>query len=217
MRELAPPHRFERRQVDMASIFSNPGLLYNIGNLLAIFGTLTLFMLLSGSGRGVTADGFVAHFLGNWPAVLTTAASLIFWVSGMQYAKAWAKGFPPEAKSNNAGHALSTLGALTIGVALMGLARSEVSLALAIIATILHAGGKLASWRAPGADDYLKPMPLFSRVPYVTTLCLDMRSDVLSGAGLNDVVTGLALPMFLLMATMFWARADWLLLQKARV
>ena len=214
MRELASPLRFERRQVDIVTTYSNPGLLYNIGNLFAFFGTLTLFMLLSGSGRGVTADGFAAHFLGNWPAVLTTAASLVFWISGMQYAKAWAKGFPPEARSNNAGHALSTLGALTIGIALMGLARTEVSLALAIIATILHAGGKLASWRAPSRDDYFKPMPLYSRVPYVTTLCLDMRSDVLAGGALNDVVTGLSLPLFLLVATMFWARADWLLLQK---
>jgi hypothetical protein len=216
MRELASPLRFERRHVDVVTTFSNPGLLYNIGNLVAFFGALALFMLLSGSGRGATAEGFVAHFLGNWPAVLTTLASLVFWVSGVQYAKAWAKGFPPEAKSNNAGHALSTLGALTIGVALMGLARTEVSLALAIIATILHAGGKLASWRAPTRDDYFKPMPLYSRVPYVTTLCLDLRSDMLSSGAMNDVVTGLSLPSFLLVATMFWARADWLLLQKVR-
>jgi hypothetical protein len=214
MRELASPLRFERHHVESVATLSNPGLLYNIGNLIAFFGALALFMLLSGSGRGVTADGFVAHFLGNWPAVLTTLASLVFWVSGVQYANAWAKGFPPEAKSNNAGHALSTLGALTIGVALMGLARTEVSLALAIIATILHAGGKLASWSAPTRDDYFKPMPLYSRIPYVTTLCLDIRSDVLSDAALNDVVTGLSLPLFLLVATMFWARADWLLLQK---
>ncbi len=214
MRELASPLRFERRRVELKPTFSNPGLLYNIGNLIAFFGALALFMLLSGSGRGVTVDGFAAHFLGNWPAVLTTAASLIFWGSGVQYAKAWTHGFPPEAKSNKAGHALSTLGAFTIGFALMGLARSEVSLALAIIATILHAGGKLTSWRAPHCDDYFKPMPLYSRIPYVTTLCLDMRNDVLSGNAMTDVVTGVALPLFLLVATTFWARADWLLLQK---
>jgi hypothetical protein len=214
MRELASPQRFERRQVDFVSTLSNPGLLYNIGNLLAFFGALALFMLLAGSGRGVTVDGFMAHFLGNWPAVLTTAASLVFWTSGVNYAKAWRQGFPPEAKSNNRGHALSTFGAATIGVALMGLARTEVALALAIIATILHAGGKLSSWRAPTRDDYFKPMPLYSRVPYATTLCLDMRSDVLTSGALNDVVTGLALPLFLFVATMFWARADWLLLQK---
>jgi hypothetical protein len=213
MRETISPLQFEPRPVEVAPTFSNPGLLYNIGNLIALCGALALFILLSGSGRGVTADGFVAHFLGNWPAVLTTLASLVFWVSGAQYAKAWAKGYPPEAKSNSAGHALSTMGALTIGIALIGLARTEVALALAIIATILHAGGKLASWRAPTRDGYFKPMPLFSRVPYVTTLCLDMRNDLLSGAALHEVAIVLALPLFLLIATLFWARADWLLLQ----
>jgi hypothetical protein len=206
MRELASPLRYEQRHVEAVAIFSNPGLLYNIGNLIAFFGALALFMLLSGSGRGVTADGFV----------LTTAASLIFWVSGVQYAKAWAKGFPPVTKSNNAGHALSTLGALTIGIALMGLARTEVALALAIVATILHAGGKLASWRSPTCDDYFKPMPLYSRIPYVTTLCLDIRNDVLTGGPLHIVMPGLVLPLFLICATAFWARADWLLLQKAQ-
>jgi hypothetical protein len=215
MRELAPPLSFERPRVDIVTTLSNPGMLYNIGNLIAFFGALALFILLSGSGRGATANGFIAYFFGNWPAILTTAATLIFWISGLQYAKAWAKSFPPEAKANNAGHALSTFGALTIGMSLMGLARTEVALALAIIATILHAGGKLASWLAPTRDDYFKPMPLYSRIAYVTTLCLDMRSDVLSGVGLNDVITGLVLPVFLLFATTFWARADWLLLQKA--
>jgi hypothetical protein len=215
MRELASPLRLEDRAVNVTAALSNPGLLYNIGNSLAFFGTLALFVLLSGSGHGVTTEGLVAHFLGNWPAVLTTAASIIFWVSGMKYASAWARGFPPDARANAIGHALSTLGALMIGVALMGLARTEVALALAIIATILHAGGKLASWRSPNCDDYFKPMPLYSRVPYVTTLCLDMRSDVLAAGPWDALATGLVLPLFLLGATMFWARADWLLLQKA--
>ena len=213
MRELASPLRFEDRPETIKATLSNPGLLYNIGNACAVFGTLTLFVLLSRSGRGVTADGFVAHFLGNWPAVLTTTASLVFWVSGMKYASAWAKGFPPDAKANSLGHALSTLGALTIGVALMGLARSEVSLALAIIATILHAGGKLVSWRSPTCDDYFKPMPLYSRVPYLTTLCLDIRSDVITSQSWNLLPANFVLPLCLLAATLFWARADWLLLQ----
>lgn len=216
MLEAASRVKFESRHIGVAAILSNPGLLYNIGNVVAFFGTLILFLLLSSSQRGPTVDGLLSHFLGNWPAVFTTLASVVFWVSGLQYAKAWAKGFPPEAKANNTGHALSTLGALAIGIALMGLARSEVSLALAIIATILHTGGKLASWRTPNADDYFKPMPLYSRVPYITTLCLDMRYDVLSGAPLDVLVMGLTLPSFLLVATVFWARADFLLLPKAK-
>ena len=216
MRKLASPLQFEDRPETITTTLSNPGLLYNIGNACAVFGALAFFVLLSRSDSGVTAGGFVAHFLGKWPTLLTTTASLVFWVSGMKYASAWANGFPPNAKANSMGHALSTCGALTIGVALMGLARTEVALALAIIATILHTGGKLVSWRSPKADDYFKAMPLYSRVPYVTTLCLDIRSDVLTDGRLEVLVTGLILPLSLLVATMFWARADWLLLQRTK-
>ncbi len=216
MREFASPLQLAERPVIVTATLSNPGLLYNIGNCFAVIGAMALFALLSDSGNSVKAEGFVTHFLGHWPALLTTIASVIFWISGMNYAKAWDRGFPPEARANNIGHALSTVGALTIGVALMGLARTEATLALAIIATILHAGGKLASWRSPTCDDYFKPMPLYSRVPYVTTLCLDMRSDVLTGGSLMALAAGLVLPVFLLCATMFWARADWLLLQKTK-
>jgi hypothetical protein len=213
MVEHISPLHLEDHLDDAPAVFSNPGWLYNIGNLLALLGALLLFVLLAGSTLSFV--GLAAHFLGNWPAVLTTAASLIFWISGMYYAKAWAGGFPPHARSTAIGHGLSTLGALTIGVALMGLAHTEVSLALAIIATILHAGGKLASWRAPQSDTYFKAMPLYSRVPYFTTLCLDMRSDILAGAPLGATLIGLVLPLFLAMATLFWARADWILLQKS--
>ncbi len=192
---------------------SNPGVLYNVGNGLAIVGSLLLFVVLSRSHQDAS---LWQHFLGNWPAVATTCASVVFWMGGIQYAKAWNKGFPPEAKTNNAGHALSTLGALTIGIALIGLARTEVSLALAMIATIMHTGGKLASWYAPDADDCFKSMPLYSRVPYVTTLCLDMRFAVLDPTSTPAVAGILVLPIFLVLATVFWARADWLLLQKAK-
>lgn len=216
MRELVSPLRSENSADAIAATLSNPGQLYNIGNGLAFCGALVLFIWVSITGHSVTTDGFIAHFLGNWPALLTTTASVIFWISGMNYAKAWAHGFPPDAKANTYGHALSTLGAVIIGIALMGLARTEVSLALAIIATILHAGGKLASWQTPNADDYFKPMPLYSRVPYVTTLCLDMRSDFLMSTTWDGLLNSVVLPFFLLIATMFWAKADWLLLQKEK-
>jgi hypothetical protein len=204
---------FQTRSHFSWQFLSNPGVLYNCGNGLAIFGSALLFVFLANSHRDASMWG---HFLGSWPAVATTAASVIFWIGGMQYAKAWNKGFPPAAKANNAGHALSTLGALIIGIALIGLARSEVALALAIIATILHTGGKLVSWYAPEADDYFKPMPLYSRVPYVTTLFLDMRSDVMANTAIAAIPSVVVLPFFLVLATAFWARADWLLLQKAK-
>ncbi len=216
MSELVSPLRNSPSSPVANPINTNPGMLYNVGNLLALLGAVALVMLQGGVDAPLTGNRFVEHFLGNGPALLTTTATLVFWMSGIHYAKAWAHGFPPHASANALGHALSTFGALLVGLALMGLARTEVSLALAIIATILHTGGKLASWQAPQADDYFKPMPLYSRIPYVTTLCLDMRDIILSRHPIHEMTAGLALPLCLLAATLFWARADWLLLQKAK-
>ncbi len=192
----------------------NPGQLYNAGNALAIFGALLSCAVLAGIQKTSVAYGIGNFFFGSLPALLATLASTIFWVSGMKYAEAWKHGFPPQAKANAAGHALSTLGALLIGLALMAMARSEVALALAIVATILHVGGKWGSWTAPGNDAYFKPMPFYSRVPYVTSLCLDIRSDWLHSAAV-DGVPQILLPLGLIFAAAFWARADWCLLQKA--
>jgi hypothetical protein len=210
------PALLARHRADVRDALSNPGFLYNAGNLMTFVGSVILFVVVSGGSQGLTLNGFAAHFLGNWPAALTTLATIIFWTSGMKYAAAWSHGFPPDQRLNGAGHAISTLGALTIGVALIGLARTEVALALALIATILHAGGKMVSWLAPQDDCYFKPMPLYSRIPYVTTLCLDMRSDLLTSATAREFASKITLPVFLLVATLFWARADWLLLPKAK-
>jgi hypothetical protein len=196
------------------SMLLNPGQLYNAGNALAIFGSLLSCAVLAGIQKSSVAYGIGNFFFGSLPAFLATLASVIFWVSGMKYAEAWKYGFPPMAKANAAGHALSTFGALLIGMALMAMARSEVALALAIVATILHVGGKWGSWTAPGSDTYFKPMPFYSRVPYVTSLCLDIRSDWLHSAAV-DGVPQILLPLGLIFAAAFWARADWCLLQKS--
>jgi hypothetical protein len=214
MRELITSTPLVQPRIEFHAALSNPGVLYNVGNLIAFLGAFMVCGLTA--PEGLTALHLSLHFMGNWPAALTSFATVLFWVSGMKYATAWAGGFPPEPRANAAGHALSTCGALLIGCALMGLARSEVSLALAMIATMMHAGGKLASWCAPDNDGYFKAMPLYSRVPYATTLCLDLRSDVVASAELTALPVVILLPCALLLATVFWARADWLLLPKAK-
>jgi hypothetical protein len=200
------------RRIAIPPILSNPGIMYNVGNAIAFAGSLFTFVVLSLALPNSSGQGLAHYFLGTAPALLTSVATLVFWVSGMCYANAWARGFPPHPRFNRQGHALSTIGALCIGFALVLMARTEVALALALIATILHVGGKWVSWHAPEADHYFKPMPLYSRVPYVTTVLLDMRSDMLVATSLAELLGKLALPLFLLVATLFWARADWLLL-----
>ncbi len=196
------------------NILENPGTLYNIGNAVAIFAAASGSAMIAATHHTSAVTNIAASFLGSMPALLTTFASVVFWVSGMKYAAAWKHGFPPDRKANNDGHALSTFGALLIGLALMAFARSEVALALAIIATILHAGGKWGSWQSPDNDTYFKPMPFYSRVPYVTSLCLDMKLDWLRQDMATENLPHLILPLGLIYATFFWARADWLLLPK---
>ncbi len=210
---IQPRHKARAPQ---GTMLANPGQLYNAGNALAIFGALLSCSVFAGIQKISVAQSIGSFFFGSLPALLATLASVIFWVSGMKYAEAWKHGFPPRARANASGHALSTLGALLIGFALMAMARSEVALALAIVATILHVGGKWGSWTAPDHDAHFKPMPFYSRVPYVTSLCLDIRSDWLNSNTTVDGVPQMLLPLALIFAAAFWARADWCLLQNSK-
>jgi hypothetical protein len=214
MTHVAQYTRHVSRRFDVTQSTSNPGVMYNVGNAIAFAGSLFASVLYALATQDLSGKGLTQHFLGNAPALLTTFATLVFFVSGLSYAKAWARGFPPHPRHNRRGHALSTIGAVSIGLALVLMARTEVALALALVATILHVGGKFASWQTPDSDHYFKPMPLYSRVPYVTAVLLDMRSDMLTAASSAELVVKLALPVFLLAAALFWARADWLLLPK---
>jgi hypothetical protein len=207
---------FDRPSFVFVDTSSNPGLLYNIGNAIAFSGALMAFVLHALLSENLSGASLASHFIGNAPALLTTVATCVFWISGLAYAKAWDRGFPPHPVFNRRGHALSTLGAFCIGLALVLMARTEVALALALVATMLHVAGKWVSWRAPDADQYFKPMPLYSRVPYATTVLLDLRSDMLTSASLDEATIKVVLPLFLLLATLFWARADWLLLPQQK-
>jgi hypothetical protein len=216
MHRLTSRLAIDRPIFDFKQSSSNPGLLYNIGNAIAFFGAISAFVLHALLAQNLSGTSFAGHFIGTAPAVLTTVATLVFWIGGLNYAKAWAGGFPPQPVFNGRGHALSTLGAFSIGLALVLMARTEVALALALVATILHVGGKWVSWKAPDADQYFKPMPLYSRVPYATTVLLDLRNDMLTSHSLDDATIKVVLPLFLLVATLFWARADWLLLPQQK-
>jgi hypothetical protein len=193
----------------------NPGQLYKVGNVLVIFSAVSSCVLLAGVQHLSVADSISDFFFGSLPSIVATAASFVFWTSSVKYADAWKKGFPPDQNSNAAGHALSTLGAILIGIALMAMARTEVALALAIVSTILHVGGKWGSWIAPGNDAFFKPMPFYSRIPYVTSLFLDIRADWLNSNGAAGDMSLVLLPLGLILATVVFARADWCLLQKA--
>lgn len=192
----------------------NPGFLYNSGNLISVLAACADCILTAKIAGQSNGPNFVDYFFGTWPAIFTSMAVAVFLVGGNKYTLAWKNGFPPDQKRNSKGHAISAFGALLIGIALLGLAQNQLALFLALATTCLHAGGKIGSWFAPENDAHFKIMPLLSRAPYVATLSIDVVAQVQHDQNIDFLIIKLILPVCLIAATLFWARADWLLMPK---
>jgi hypothetical protein len=194
----------------------NPGLLYNAGNLISVLAACADCILAAKIAGQSNAPNFTNYFFGTWPAIFTSMAVAVFLAGGNKYTLAWKNGFPPDQKSNAQGHALSALGALLIGIALLGLAQNQLALYLALITTFLHVGGKFGSLVAPTYDVQFKIMPLLSRTTYVATLTLDVVAQMQHYQSADLLIAKLIMPACLIAATLFWARADWLLMPKRK-
>jgi hypothetical protein len=195
-------------------LLNNPGLLYNCGNLISVLAACADCILAAKIAGQSNALNFTNYFFGTWPAIFTSMAVAVFLAGGNKYTLAWKNGFPPDQKRNAHGHLLSALGALLIGVALLGLAQNQLAFYLALITTFLHVGGKFGSWAAPRYDAQFKAMPLLSRTTYVATLSLDIIAQIQHTQSTDMLIAKLILPSCLMAATIFWARADWLLMPK---
>ena len=90
-----------------------------------------------GSGARAAYD----HLAGSASALSVTAAMLVFFWSGEVYLRAWARGFPPDARLNRRGDLLSGWGALLLGLGLFLIGQPV----LAATAGLLHAIGKFGS------------------------------------------------------------------------
>lgn len=192
----------------------NPGLLYNYGNFISVLAACADCIFAAKIAGQSNAPNFTNYFFGTWPAIFTSMAVVVFLVGGNKYALAWKNGFPPDQKHNAQGHIVSALGALLIGIALLGLAQSQLALILALITTCLHVCGKFGCWVAPQYDAQFKIMPLLSRITYVASLSFDIAAQVQHSQSLDIWTSKLVLPAGLIAATLFWARADWLLMPK---
>ena len=194
------------------SFLTNPGNLYNAGNWLAILAALVQQFLWASADLTALLSGAAAYFFGSWPALLTTLATCTFFIGGRKYAKAWVNGFPPEAEANRAGHLWSALGALLLGIGLVGFAQNETALTLAAISTTLHAGGKLGSALVSKYDAAFKPLPLLSRLPYALSLVFDIVGQVTLPQPEAQLMTNLVMPFALIFCAALWASADCLLM-----
>ena len=204
------------RKFSLPNFLHNPGLLYNSGNLIPVLAACADCILAAKFAGQSDGPNFTNYFFGTWPAIFTFMAVAVFLAGGNKYTLAWKNGFPPDQKRNAQGHVISAFGTLLIGIALLGLAQNKLALFLALVTTCLHVGGKFGSWTASVDDALFKIMPLLSRATYVATLTLDVVAQVQHSQSTDSLVVKLILPTCLIAATLFWARADWLLIPKRK-
>ncbi len=204
------------RSTVLRAYLLNPGKLYNSGNYLAISAAVVQQILLTEAVFSQSLNGIAGAFFGSAPALCTSIATLTFFIGGNHYTKAWAKGFPAIESHNRAGHLWSALGALLLGVGLAGFAQSNFALAMCLISTALHVGGKFGSALNPTNDAAFKPLPLFSRLPYAASLCADVYAQFSIPQSTAMLLTNITLPASLVFCAILWATADCELMPPAK-
>jgi hypothetical protein len=194
---------------------SDPGRLYNLGNVLGFFGGLAAALAARPSGTGQLATIWARgldYAAGGPAAIALTSATLIFFWGGLAYSKAWLNGAPPDLRLARLGDLLSGGGAILLGIGLVLIGNPV----LAAFAGALHATGKLGgaiagrttlhwSGREVGIADLCKDAVLVSRVPAILA--------AITGLATTDL-HGLLLSANMLVCFLIWAAADYMLLSR---
>jgi hypothetical protein len=188
---------------EFAQRLSGPGGLYNLGNALGLLSGLS-FHVAAALAVGVTGWAALAdYFAGSLGATAITVAMLIFFWSGEQYHKAWAKGAPPDARLNRLGDVSSGWGALALGLGLFLMGHPV----LAATAGLMHAAGKFGSAlpaavqvRLPFGPGVFRGVVVASRLPALAAVLIE-----LSRAGDADTLVANAL---LVLCYGLWLKAD---------
>ena len=188
---------------EFAQRLSGPGGLYNLGNVLGLLSGLS-FHVAAALAVGVTGWAALAdYFAGSLGATAITVAMLIFFWSGEQYHKAWAKGAPPDARLNRLGDVSSGWGALALGLGLFLMGHPV----LAATAGLMHAAGKFGSalpatvqMRLPFGPGVFRGVVVASRLPALAAVLIE-----LSRAGDADTLVANAL---LVLCYGLWLKAD---------
>ncbi|WP_214471665.1 hypothetical protein [Mesorhizobium sp. dw_380] len=196
-----------------------PGGYYNSGNALGLIVGLAIQIATAPialhDGSSVTT-AVIDYFAGSHGTVALTLATLVFFLGGEVYHRAWARPDAPDPALNRLGDFLSGLGAIGLGIALLLLGDPL----LAATSGLLHALGKFGStFHTPGTQvpvwpadwpDPFRSAVLASRVPAI------LAATVALGWALPEVWSGgsfavLAMPLTLLGCYVLWTRADLLL------
>lgn len=191
-----------------------PGGLYNVGNFLGL--TAGIGVQLGHQGDAGTARAVVDYLAGDVSALVLTLATLVFFVSGEAYHRAWQKGFPPDTNLNRLGDLLSGVGALLLGAALFMLGDPL----LAATAGLLHAAGKFGSavhqsGKARRIDWgwMFRASVVASRVPAMLVAVIGLGGQLPAIAQGASPVPAL-MPATLLVCYALWAKADLMLFRQ---
>jgi hypothetical protein len=198
----------------LAARLHGPGGLYNIGNFLGLAAGITV--QIAHSADSGAAKALVDYLAGDVSAFMLTLATLVFFVSGEAYHRAWQYGYPPDKRLNRLGDLLSAVGALALGVALLKLGQPF----LAATAGLLHAAGKLSSAicksdAASGTDWpwIFRASVLVSRVPAMLAALIELLGHLTALTHGGPTLPAL-MPATLLVCYVLWAKADLLLFRR---
>jgi hypothetical protein len=188
-----------------------PGGLYNTGNFLGL--AVGIAVQMENAADGGAARALAVYLAGNVSALMLTLATLIFFVSGEAYHRAWQNGFPPDKGLNRLGDFLSAIGALALGAALFALGHPV----LAATAGLMHAAGKFGSTmctREAGQGVnwpwIFRASVLASRLPAMLAALIELAGHVPVLAQGEPVLPAL-MPATLLVCYLLWAKADLIL------
>ena len=203
---------------------SGPGGFYNIGNAVGL--SVGLFLQIrDAAGEGLSlatsARSAGAYFVGNSAAVALTVATVVFFWSGEEYYRAWARGFPPSPQRTRRGDLLSGVGAISLGGGLLLLGNPI----LAATSGLLHAAGKFGSaldlsvldsngrW-APVLRDSFRWAVIVSRLPAMLIALIELGA--VFGWSHNRDINSVTMPLTLLICYALWAKADLMLLKPSQ-
>lgn len=200
---------------ELSHRISGPGGLYNMGNALGLASGLSLHIAAAlapaGSGLSHGVSAVVDYFAGSLGAFAITLAMLVFFWSGEQYHRAWAKGAPPDARLNWLGDISSGWGALALGLGLFLIGQPV----LAATSGFLHAAGKFGSAlperlqrRLPFGPAAFRLTVVASRIP---ALFLIVSQAIASADGTST--QPFMASALLLLCYALWLRADLALLK----
>ena len=214
----AAHHHFDFRGA-LRERMAGPGGFYNLGNAVAL-GTGIALQLRTANASGTGwSRALLAYFVGSPSATALTVATIVFFVGGEVYHRAWQAGSEPDPFLLRLGDLLSAVGAVALGIGLLILDKPV----LAAFSGLLHALGKLGNSLPPAErmrdrfwprhlPDPFRLSVVVSRIPALLAASLAILAAA-AGWAYGSSGSDVAASFGLIVAYLLWTKADVMLLR----